>query len=230
MYYNDEIIGYLQSNKILALKLDRALTGMRQAVSEQIDTIGAGAKRALYYTSCFTDEYLDVCQQQKSEDIRFKIAVIRLIQYGNVVYDMLRIYFEEILRYKTTDQLEYIKQRLMAVNVHIAVSALTNAGFALAAASAVAVGMNLSLNMSALVGGKVGSIVGVAGLYGVIQKAADSARRLHYISPAYYSALYANELEMIYFLVEPLFERADAVNVQSASDEEIVNLIIRMMR
>lgn len=55
---------------------------------------------------------------------------------------MLKIYFEERFKDKTSAQLEHIKQMLMAVNVHIASSSLTNAGFALAAASTVAVGMN----------------------------------------------------------------------------------------
>lgn len=49
---------------------------------------------------------------------------------------------------------------LMAVNVHIVASSLTNAGFALATASAVAI-------------------------YGIVQKAADSAHRLHISYPAY---------------------------------------------
>ena len=102
MYYNNEVISYLQANKILALKLDRAFTGVKQAVSNQIETIGAGATRALYYTSCFTDEYQDVCQTQKTEDIRFKNGVIYLLQHGNAAYDMLEIYFEEIFKYKTS--------------------------------------------------------------------------------------------------------------------------------
>jgi hypothetical protein len=68
MYYRNEVIRYLQANNILALKLDRAVTGVRKAVSNQIDMIQAGATRALYYTSCFTDEYMDVCQQQKTND------------------------------------------------------------------------------------------------------------------------------------------------------------------
>lgn len=118
---------------------------------------------------------------------------------------------------------------LMAVNVHIAASSLTGAGFALAVASAVAIGMNLSLDMSALVGGKAGGLVGVAGIYGVVQKAADSARRLHYTYPAYYAALYVQELEMMYFLVEPLFERAGAFH-QSTSDGGIANIITKMIR
>lgn len=65
MYYRNEVIRYLQSNNILALKLDHALAGVENAVADQIALTGAGAKRALYYASCFTDEYQDVCQRQK---------------------------------------------------------------------------------------------------------------------------------------------------------------------
>ncbi|SFN55718.1 hypothetical protein SAMN05216516_11079 [Izhakiella capsodis] len=133
----------------------------------------------MYYTSCFTDEYQDVCQKQKTEDIRFRNGVIYLFQHGNVAYDMLKIYFKEVFEHKTSDQLERIKQMLMAVNIHIAASSLTNAGFALATASFVAAGMNLSLELSALVGRRAGEVVGVIGIYGVVQKAADSAHRLH---------------------------------------------------
>lgn len=230
MYGNNEIISYLQANKVLALKLDHALTGVGNAVSNQIETIGAGATRALYYTSCFTDEYQDVCQKQKSENIRFKNGVIYLLRHGNVAYDMLKIYFEEIFKYKTSEQLERIKQMLMAVNIHIAASSLTNMGFALATASFVAAGMNLSLELSALVGRRTGQVVGAIGLYGVVQKAADSARRLHITHPEYYSALYAQELEMMYFLIEPLFERAEAFKAQWVSDDEIADIITRMIR
>ena len=58
---------------------------------------------------------------------------------------MLKIYFEEIFRYKTSNQIAHIKKILMAVNIHIAASSLTNAGFALATAASVGVGLNLSL-------------------------------------------------------------------------------------
>lgn len=154
MYYDSEVIRYLQANKILALKLDQAFTGVGKAVSNQIEMIGSGAQRMLYYTSCFTDEYQDVCQKQKTEDIRFAKGVYHLLEHSDVVYDMLKIYFEEIFKNKTSDHLEHIKQILMSVNVHIAASSLTKAGFALAVAASVAAGMNLSLYMSALVGGR----------------------------------------------------------------------------
>ena len=229
MNYNNDVISYLQSNNILALKLDHALTGVREMVSRQIETIGAGAKRALYYTSCFTEDYQDVCRNQKSEDIRFKNGVFHVFQKNDIAYEMLRIYFEQIFQYKTSEQLKNIKRKLMVVNIHIAASSLTNAGFALAVAYCVAIGMNLSLEMSALVGGKARGVVAIAGMYGVIQKAADSAQRLKYVYPAYYAELYSRELEMMYFLVEPLFERAGAFS-HSTSDSDLADIITKMIK
>ena len=230
MHYNNEVIKYLQANKIISLKLERVLTGVGEAVSNQIEIIGFGAKRALYYTSCFTDEYQDVCQKQKTEDIRFKNSVIYLFQHGNVAYEMLKIYFGIIFKYKTSEQIENIKRMLMAVNIHIAAGALTSAGFALTTASCVAAGMKLRFELSALAGRRTGQVIGAIGLYGVVQKAADSASRLHMTYPAYYSALYAQELEMMYFLIEPLFKRAEAFKAQWGSDSEIAGIITRMIR
>lgn len=42
MYYSNVVISYLQANKILAMKLDRAVSGIEQRVSGQVKTIGAG--------------------------------------------------------------------------------------------------------------------------------------------------------------------------------------------
>lgn len=75
MYYSNEVISYFQANKILALKLDHALAGAGKAVSNQIETIAAGATRALYYTSCFTDEYQDVCQKKRPKTFDSKTAL-----------------------------------------------------------------------------------------------------------------------------------------------------------
>jgi len=230
MYNNNEVVHYLQANRILALKLDHVFSGVGQQVTNQVEALGKGATRLLYYTSCFTDEYNDVCQQQKTEDLRFRNAVIRIIRQADVVYEMLRIYFEEIFKYKTNEQLEHIKKALMAVNVHIAASTLTNAGYALAVATGVRIGLNLSVQLSGITGRAAGTTVGVVATYGLVQKAADSAHRIQVRYPAYYSALYMQELEMMYFLVEPVFERAGALEAQWSSDSGIANIIARMIR
>lgn len=216
MYYSNVVISYLQANKILAMKLDRAVSGIEQRVSGQVKTIGAGVTRILYYTSCFTDEYQDVCKKQKNEDVRFAKGIYHLLQRKNIVYEMLKIYFEEIFKHKTTEQLEHIKRILMAVNIHIAADSLTKSGFVLATATCVSVDMKLSLDMGAIAGRSAG--------------AADSAERLRICYPAFFSILYEQELEMMYFLVAPLFEHADAFKAQWASEAELANIIERMIR
>lgn len=152
MQHTDEIINYLQANEILAKKLDRAFNGVSDALSHQIEHIGSGVQRALYYTSCFTEKYQEVCQKQKVEEVRFAKGVYQQLSHGNVVIDMLKIYFDGLFRFKTDHQLEWIKKSLMAINIHIAASHLTQHGFSSAVTAAVAVGMKVNLDMSALIG------------------------------------------------------------------------------
>lgn len=230
MYNNDKIISHLQTNKILALKLDHAVSDIGAQVASQVQTLGKGATRLLYYTSCFTDEYNDICQQQKTEDIRFAKGVYHILRREDIVCEMLNIYFSEIFRHRTSDQIDHIKQIVMTVNIHISASSLTNSGFALAVASSVAIGMSLSLEISALAGSWASRGIASIGIYGIVQKAADSAHRLQFMSPIYYAELYAQELEMMYFLIEPLFERAKAFNTQWISNVEIADIITKMIR
>ncbi|UYK98048.1 hypothetical protein [Pantoea stewartii] len=115
----------------------------------------------------------------------------------------------------------------MAVNVHVAASYLTNTGFALATASA-ATGMNLNLQMNALSGRHAGVVAGFPGVYGVVQKSANSANRLQFINTAYYSDLYKNEPGMMYFLIESLFERIGHIKTQIFTDDEVVDIISSM--
>ncbi|NIF33745.1 hypothetical protein F3J29_16575 [Enterobacter sp. Cy-643] len=184
----------------------------------------------MYYTSCFTEEYKDVCQQQKTEDIRFTKGVIYLLKNGGVIGDMLKIYFSELFKFKTSAQLKYIQKKLMAVNVHVATGAFIKSGFALAIASSVAIKMRLSFNIQMLAGHMSSGVIMATGMYGSVQKAADSAQRLSASYPGYYAALYAQGLEMMYFLIEPLFQHSRARDVLRASDDEIIDIVTGMAR
>lgn len=71
MYHSDLIIKGIQADKLMALQLEKALAGVKDLALTQAGKIGDGATRLLYYTSCFTDNYQDVCARLKEEDIRF---------------------------------------------------------------------------------------------------------------------------------------------------------------
>jgi len=119
---------------------------------------------------------------------------------------------------------------LMAVNIHIAANSLTKAGFALATASFVASTMNLSLETNILAGRRMAGAINAIGIYGIVQKAAESAHRLNIAYPAYYSALYIKELEMLYFLIEPVLLRAEAYKAQWGTESDLAEIITRMIR
>lgn len=230
MYHSDGIIRQLQAAKILAQKLDEAVAGVRDEVRNQVGKIGGGATRLLYYTSCFTENYQDVCAAQQLEDLRFRNGIYRLIKNRNIVFEMVKIYIELLLNRQTSQQLEYIKYLLMRANVHIAASSLTNQGFALGVTMTICVGMNVRMPIGRGIGSIAGAAAGGLAVYGIIQNAADSARRLQIMHPAFYQALYIQELEMMYFLIEPAFMRSGALKSHWLSENDIANIITSMVR
>ncbi|WP_227647162.1 hypothetical protein, partial [Klebsiella pneumoniae] len=46
----------------------------------------------------------------------------------------------------------------------------------------------------------------------------------------YYNALYANHLEMMYFLIEPVITGVPYLNPMIISDDELAELLIKLMR
>lgn len=76
MYNNNQVISYLQANKILALKFDQAVSAVGEKVRNQVDTLGKGATRLLYYTSCFTDEYGPVFERAGALDVQWSSNII----------------------------------------------------------------------------------------------------------------------------------------------------------
>lgn len=100
MYYSDAIISKMTSDKILARKLEHALSGVREQVIEQAGRIQDGATRMAYYTSCFTDNYQDVCSKLKSEDVRFFEAFYQRVKDRKMILTLIQIYVELLVKTK----------------------------------------------------------------------------------------------------------------------------------
>lgn len=230
MYYSDSIIRKMQAEKLMALQLDKAVSGAGEQVLETAARIKDGATRAIYYASCFTNNYQDVCAKLKSEDVRFGEGLYQLFRERRIVYDLIDVYFREMFQHKTQQQLEFIKWRLFKLGINISTSSLTADSLTLGVTTTVC----LSLGFSPMVVGRVralaGGAVGAAGLYGYVQQAAESADRLKLWGPKYYHSLYLRKLEMMYFIVEPVFVKARVFEDTYLTDEAIVDIISRMVR
>lgn len=238
MYYSDSIITAMQANRILALKLEEALTGVKENVIANLKQMGDGLTRATYYTACFTENYQDVCANLKHEDVRFIAGLIQLIKDRNVVFEMIRLYIEIYFKNKQEESVQHIIRKLVSAGVCLSSSGLTNRLLITAVATAVyqsyhfssLVNARINRAKSIVLKGSVTTAAVALNVYGIVQAAADSADNLKKLNAFYYSVLYERNLEMMYFLIEPVITKNPYSNPMLISDEELADFIIRMAR
>ncbi|ESL90654.1 hypothetical protein L420_02373 [Enterobacter hormaechei subsp. hoffmannii UCICRE 9] len=233
MYYSEEIIKLIGTDKELAVRLDKSLMGVKQGVVDYVNGLGDATTRLLYYTSCLTDNYQDVCKKLGSEDIRFICALYELIKHRDIIFRMLKIYIETILKNKNETEKKTILQKLTPFTTNYSIKYISKNGLIYAVASYICYGnkMNLAVQNALMkkIGSRVGWIVGGLNIYGIVQHAAESADNLKNFCPLFYNALYMEGLEMMYFLIEPIIMKSGYLNINTASDEEIVRALKRMM-
>jgi hypothetical protein len=230
MYQSGMIIDRMANDKQMANQLDHAVSSVRDLMREDVNRIGDGVQRLTYYLSCFFDNYADVCAKQKIEDVRFLEGMYQLFRDRKIIYSMVKIYVDHLLKNKTPADLEYIKRRLLKADVNIIASSLTVNSFSLGVTAAICLSFSLSSYFVEFVKkGSRMSIVGL-GLYGYVQKAAECAERLRLRDPLFYQALFLQKLEMMFFLIEPQFTKAQAFAVQKWSNDEIANALIRLVK
>lgn len=224
MYHSDLILKGIKADELMASQLEKALIGVKDQALQQGSKIGDGATRLVYYTSCFTDNYQDVCAKLKEEDLRFLDGIAEVVKRRDIIYRLVHIYVEEIFRFKTREQLSAINSGLLKAGVIISSNTLNNQTFVIGITTAVCLGIGFNSSIVAWTGKTAALTVTGLGLYGIVQQAADSAERLRLQAPMYYQALHMQRLEMMYFLVEPTFMKAQAF------ESDITNAIINMVK
>lgn len=230
MIDNYAVITKMQADSLLGVRLDKALAGVKDAVLDQARHVNMGVTRLAFYSSYFTDNYQDVCAAQKSEDVRFMEALVHLVKRHDVIKRMFQIYVENLLSNRSSESTRRIQQALIKKGATIASSSLTNQGLS----SAIVAALGFSFGMKISVDTKLAKIsavsVTLASYYGYVQEAAEAAHRLLQLSPIYYSALYAEKLEMLYFIIEPVINQNVHLISTLSSEDEIANAIMRVLR
>ena len=195
MYYSDSLITSIDAHKILALKLEHALTGVKDEVLKQAHLLDDGATRLSYQLSCFTENYQDVCLRLRKEDSRFLTGIVQLIKHRDVIYKMLSslafIYSATIAICSSVHTNIWMKEKITSFSTY------------------------------AVLGLKV---------YGVVEQASRSANHLKNYNAYYYNLLYQEELEMMFFLIEPIIMKSPMLNQAYASDSDIAYAISRMIK
>ena len=94
------------------MRIDKAFIGVKEVVQDYVNGLGDATTRLLYYTSCLTENYQDVCKKLGSEDVRFICALYELVKHRNFIFRMLNIYIETILKNKSDVEKKTILENL----------------------------------------------------------------------------------------------------------------------
>ncbi|CBJ79321.1 hypothetical protein XBJ2_60020 [Xenorhabdus bovienii str. Jollieti] len=203
----------------LALRLEKAVEGVREVAQETMHTIGQGGQRALWRTSYFFDSYEDVYQRINREDARVFLAAWSVARGGlfenNVIKKIVDIYIDKLLEPHERDQafLNELYEKLVrssTIMMHLVAKFKTSGLAKNAVVSAITEAIYVAVIKKAFIREgfkKFGMSITLAfQFYGYFDKAAVSASKLKRECPVLYWSFYANEIEMLYFIFEPLFK------------------------
>lgn len=232
MYYSDDIINKIGSDKDLAIRLDKAMSGVKEGFIDYLNNLGDGATRLLYYTSCFTDNYTDVCNRLYLEDRRFLLGAYELVTHRDIIFRMIKIYVLLTLKNKDESEVNYIYKKLVPITTHYSVMQASRLALIYSVVKYICYGntMNAAIQSALMkkIAGRTGTGLFVLSTYGFVQKASESANNLKYFLPQFYNALYVENLEMMYFLIEPIVLRAGYLNISTASNDDIIDIFRKM--
>lgn len=233
MYYSEDIIKKIGTDKELAVRLDKAMAGVKDGFIDYVDNLGDAATRLLYYSSCLTENYHDVCIRLRDEDVRFILGLCQLIKHRDLIFRMITLYIETILKNKNEIEKKTLLEKLTPVTKSMAIKNVSKSALIYSVVSYICYGNKMSASVEAAfvkkLGGRVGIPITALNLYGIVHKASESSNRLKNFMPQFYHALYVEKLEMMYFLIEPIIMKAGYLNIITATDNEIANTIKRMM-
>lgn len=226
----------MQSNKQLAIALTNSLRDMHEDHMATLEKVKQGTQRLVSYGACLMpDEYYrNACRDTWREDKRLVLALGEIYNRKDVTLDMVEIYFR-----KTLNRLGEQKSKDLIANIHNLLGKA--AEHASAKASKLALSFTLAnliinsrdfkQNHIRLVNSFSTWFVNGATLYSKAQVAASAANRLKFQDPQYYQALYKENIEMLYFLIEPqMSEIIYQVNSGDNNEQVIGDALCEILR
>ncbi|HGG8850506.1 TPA: hypothetical protein ACJJ1B_001516 [Enterobacter roggenkampii] len=226
----------MQSNKQLAIALTNSLRDMHEDHMATLEKVKQGTQRLVSYGACLMpDEYYrNACRDTWREDKRLVLALGEIYNRKDVTLDMVEIYFR-----KTLIRLGEQKSKDLITNIHNLLGKAADHASAKASKLALSFTLaNLIINSKdfkqnhiRLVNSFSTWFVNGATLYSKVQVAASAANRLKFQDPQYYQALYKENIEMLYFLIEPqMSEIIYQVNSGDNNEQVIGDALYEILR
>jgi len=198
----------MQANKQLAIALTRSLNDIHADHMSTIEKLKLGGQRLINYGSCVVPDsyYRSSCRDTWKEDKRLVLALGEIYARNDVSLDMVEIYFRKTLKKlgdeKSNELVSRVRQLLGKAAEHASTKA-SKLALSLILANLVLESADFKKKHIRLVNSFSTWFVNGATLYANAQIAASAANRLKFQDPLYYHSLCRENLEMLYFLIEP---------------------------
>ncbi|AYA14498.1 hypothetical protein AM452_10670 [Enterobacter cloacae] len=201
-----------------------------------LEKVKQGTQRLVSYGACLMpDEYYrNACRDTWREDKRLVLALGEIYNRKDVTLDMVEIYFRKTLirlgEQKSTDLITNIHNLLGKAADHASAKA-SKLALSFTLANLIINSKDFKQNHIRLVNSFSTWFVNGATLYSKAQVAASAANRLKFQDPQYYQALYKENIEMLYFLIEPqMSEIIYQVNSGDNNEQVIGDALYEILR
>ncbi|AYN27956.1 hypothetical protein D8682_13785 [Buttiauxella sp. 3AFRM03] len=225
MNHSDYLRAHMEAERKIALSLEKGIKLFQENSKEVMSSIYSGVERATWYSACFFDEYQDVCQELREEDKRMIAAINEVFKRNDVILDMIELYVKYVLDnfnensrtniitqitgYLSKNRVRFVTKS--TISYVIAKSISESIGFTAKIRTAIAKLSNVTLTL--------------LGFYSYVQKAALSARRLKLLNPPFYQILHNENIEMLYFIIEPVLQKNIGYLNTTLSERDAITIL-----
>jgi len=216
-----------QSDRQMALALTKALREIQATNMSTIESLKLGTQRLINYGSCLIpdDYYRNTCRELMNEDRRLVLALAEIYNRNDVALDMVEIYFRKTLKklgtQKSTNLAEFLKKELGDKAYEYAEKS-SKLALSLTLAKLVISSGDFQESHIKMVNSLSSMYVNGAIIYSKAQIAAMAANKLKFQDATYYQDLYKENLEMLYFLIEPQMTKIIYQVESGGNNEEII--------
>ncbi|WP_261644422.1 hypothetical protein [Erwinia mallotivora] len=217
----------VQSDRQMALALTQALREIRATGMGTLEKVKLGGQRLMNYGSCLIPDnyYRNTCRELIREDRRLVLALGEIYYHNDVVLDMVEMYFRKTLNrlgaQKSMNLASFLKKEIGDKAYEYAEKS-SKLALSLTIAKLVISSGDFHESHIRMVNSLSSFFVNGAVIYSKAQVASLEANKLKFQDPAYYQDLYKENLEMLYFLIEPQMSKIIYQVESGGNNEEII--------
>lgn len=222
-----------QSNAAIGLsregpKLHKEMSGIVKGVATNISS---GFERLTWKTSCWTEKYQDVCEEIKYEDSRALKSLKQLSSRRDAIGDMILIYCDDVISHAEDNKSEYLSISVMltsGLSGMLATSKVTKQALSYMIAREILSSKKTASIIRYRMQKNFNFVINMLNGYGKVHQMAMAARRLKLINQKYYLLLVKNDLEMLYYFIEPVVKEIDGeIKMADKLDADMILKIVR---